>query len=213
VTTTSMDANALASSAGTAGSDAIVAFKMDQIMEKAFEALRPAFDVDPIADVNGAADTITINGHGLATGDTLVYSKGKDDETIGSLVDTSTYFVRVIDANTIKLYGSRADAQNNVNALNLEPTSNVTNKHTLQPGLPVSVGDLITTSRLGTADGAVGAAAALAANLDFNSALAGITTRSKCTRCWAAMVLPISPRRRSQAAATGRTSVWPVRSP
>ena len=181
VTTTTMNADATASSAGTASDDLLLAFKMDMILEKAFEALRPAFDVDPITAVNGVADTITLTGHGLATGDTLVYSKGQDDETIGSLVDGTSYFVRVIDANTIKLYGSLADAQNNANALNLEPTTDVDNQHKLQPGVPASVRNLITTSRLGTADGAVGAAAAVAANLDFNSAFLGITTGANIT--------------------------------
>jgi hypothetical protein len=77
-----------------------------------------------------------------------VYSIGDDDEPIGGLADGSTYFVRAVDENTISLHGSRADAENGVNAINLEPASDADNAHALQPGVPATVLDLIASGRL-----------------------------------------------------------------
>ena len=122
LTETDMDAEAFASSAGVASTDGTLEFKLDLVLDQAFAALRPALQVNPIADVDDAANTLNVPGHGLATGDTVVYSNGNDDENIGALLDGSIYFVRVVDANTIRLYLSRADAENDVNAIDLAPT-------------------------------------------------------------------------------------------
>ena len=175
LTDTFMDADATASSQGVENDDLLLEFKLDFLLDEAFKALRSALTFDPVTAVDGAADTLTVNGHGLATGDSVLYGIGDDDEQVGTLVNTDDYFVRVIDGNMLSLHASRADAFNNVNAVNLEPTADFDNLHTLQPRVPGAVSALIAAGRLGTGDGSVGAAAAAAANLDYNSALAGIT--------------------------------------
>ncbi|HEY8534995.1 MAG TPA: hypothetical protein VIL25_01045, partial [Vicinamibacterales bacterium] len=182
VTDTLMDADAVASAAGVDSDDLLLHFKVDLVLDEAFKALRPALQVDPVAGVDGAADTLAIAEHGLATGDEVVYGIGQDNEAIGGLANGSTYFVRAVDENTLRLYGTRADAVNDTNRIDLAPASDAPNSHTLQPGVPSSVRSLIDASRLGTASsGAVGAAAAAAINLDFNSALAGITAGADVT--------------------------------
>ncbi|HET9217460.1 MAG TPA: LEPR-XLL domain-containing protein, partial [Terriglobia bacterium] len=181
VTDSFMDADAVASSDGVESDDTLVEFKLDQIMDLAFQSIIPAFEIDPQADVNGGADQLTVTGHGLATGDSVLYTNGDDDETIGALEDGDTYFVHVIDPNTITLHLNRTDADNGTSAVNLAPTADVDNLHGLQRGLPVAIRDLIANGRMGTADGSLGAAAAIAANLDFNSALAGIIAGANVT--------------------------------
>jgi hypothetical protein len=188
LTDATMDADAIASSQGVATNDILLPLKLDRVLDEAFAALLPSLEVDPVADVDAAADTLTVTGHGLATGDAVTYSFGDDDEAIGALTDGDTYFVRVVDANTLRLYGTRDNAVDDVNRIDLAPTSNVVDPHTLQPGMPASVGDLIDTSRLGTASGAVGAAAAAAVNVDFNSALAGIIVGANVTANGAVVV-------------------------
>ncbi|WP_457423984.1 right-handed parallel beta-helix repeat-containing protein [Roseateles sp. P5_E7] len=181
LTDTFMDADATSSSQGVDSDDLFLEFKLDLLLDQAFRALRSALTFDPVTAVDGVADTLTVTGHGLATGDSVIYSKGGDDEQVGALVDTDDYFVRVIDADTISLHNSRDDALNNVNAVDLAPTADFDNLHTLQPRVPGAVAELIGAGRLGTGDGSVGAAAAAAANLDYNSALAGITASAQIT--------------------------------
>ena len=183
LTDTVMDADATASSQGVDSDDLLLEFKLDLLLDEAFKALRSAITFDPVTAVDGAANTLSLTGHGLSTGDSVIYGIGDDDddEQVGALVDTDDYFVRVIDGNTVSLHASRDDALNNVNAIDLEPTADFDNLHTLQPRVPGAVAALISAGRLGTGDGSVGAAAAAAANLDYNSALAGITAGAQIT--------------------------------
>jgi microcystin-dependent protein len=56
-------------------------------------------------DVNTTTERITINGHPFYTGQAVVYSTA--GTAVGGLVSGTTYFVSVIDANTIGLATSR----------------------------------------------------------------------------------------------------------
>jgi len=58
---------------------------------------------------------ITINNHGFSTGDAIVYTAGAGSVAPTGLTSTFYYFVRRIDANTIKLFNTSADAVNNTN--------------------------------------------------------------------------------------------------
>lgn len=66
-----------------------------------------AEDVGATGDVNYSTNQITITGHGYANGDTSVYDDNGNGP-IGGLVVGTTYWVRVIDANTIELYTNYA---------------------------------------------------------------------------------------------------------
>ena len=66
-----------------------------------------------ITTVNAAANTITINNHGLVQGQQVIYyadPQTTEDEEIGDLQTGGTYFVIVKDSNTIQL----AETQDNV---------------------------------------------------------------------------------------------------
>lgn len=60
------------------------------------------------ADIDAASDQITIDNHGLTTGDALVYSDGATAD--GGLVDATTYYAIVIDSDTIQLAASTGNA-------------------------------------------------------------------------------------------------------
>jgi hypothetical protein len=77
----------------------------------AIETTTQVFNVAP-ADVNTSTDEITITAHGLATGDALIYTQGT--AAIGGITNGSTYYVIVVDANTVRLAANEADAGNNV---------------------------------------------------------------------------------------------------
>ncbi|MEQ1826845.1 MAG: hypothetical protein ABL921_12900, partial [Pirellula sp.] len=170
-----MEADAVASSMGVESDDIFLELKLDAVMALLFQTLLPPIEVDPVAMVDGPDNAFVIPQHGLSTGDSVLYSVGMDDETIGALTDGGSYFVRVIAPDRIRLFASRQDAETNTNAIDLEPTLDVDNVHLLRRGVPVAVADLIAEGRnFNTADGSVGAAAALALNMDFHSALASI---------------------------------------
>ena len=67
---------------------------------------------------DGAVDVdsnqITIAGHGFAEGGRVVYRAGVDGTEIGGLTDGDSYFVHVIDANTVQLAENQTefDAEN-----------------------------------------------------------------------------------------------------
>ena len=157
-------------------------------MQQAFAALLPAFEINPMTGVNGVADTLTVTGHGLATGDTLTYSKGKDDETIGALVER----LNVLRAGgrrqhhpAVRIARGRAERRQRD-----QPRADQRRRQ--QPysaARPASCScrpDQLGSG--GTADGAVGAAAAVAVNLDFNTALAGIIAGANITSTGAVTV-------------------------
>ena len=56
-------------------------------------------------------DQITINEHGFTSGQAVKYKNGGGD-TIAGLTNNTTYYVVIIDTNTIKLAASLADANN-----------------------------------------------------------------------------------------------------
>lgn len=59
--------------------------------------------------VNSTNDTITLPNHAFVTGDAFVYSRNSGSQNIG-LTDNTTYYVIVVDANTIKVATSRENA-------------------------------------------------------------------------------------------------------
>jgi len=75
-------------------------------------------------DINTTNNRITKNGHGFATGDTVVFSTN-GGVAPSPLVDQYYYFTRRIDANTITLHSSAADANSNSNAVDLTTTGTV----------------------------------------------------------------------------------------
>lgn len=62
--------------------------------------------------VTVAANTITINSHNLNTGGSVLYKKGAGN-LIGGLTDNTTYYVYVVNKNTIKLATSKTNAEAN----------------------------------------------------------------------------------------------------
>ena len=54
-------------------------------------------------------DTMTISGHGLSTGDSVIYGNG-GGATLDGLTDATTYFAIRVDADTIKLATSESNA-------------------------------------------------------------------------------------------------------
>ena len=53
---------------------------------------------------------MTITGHGMETGFAVYYEKFEDGIVVPGLVDTTIYYVRVVDANTFELYDTYANA-------------------------------------------------------------------------------------------------------
>jgi hypothetical protein len=85
-----------------------------------------AFEAD--TDVTGGAtDTITITGHGFATGDPIHYSD-EGGTTIVGLVDNDLYFIRSVDVNTVALYLTHRAATDDANRLDLTAGSAETHK-------------------------------------------------------------------------------------
>ena len=58
-------------------------------------------------DVNAGTNRITISGHGYSTGDAVVYNATSADT---GLVSGTTYYVAVVDADTIALSTTEANA-------------------------------------------------------------------------------------------------------
>ena len=56
------------------------------------------------------SNQITISSHGYSNGDKVLYD-ADDGEVVGGLVDGASYFVNVVDSNTIKVAESNAQAQ------------------------------------------------------------------------------------------------------
>jgi hypothetical protein len=60
-------------------------------------------------DLNASTNRITKTSHGFTTGDKITYTDG-GGTTVGGLIDGGTYFIIRIDANTIKLATTYANA-------------------------------------------------------------------------------------------------------
>ena len=80
-------------------------------------------------DVNDVTEQITVTAHGWSTGQAVVYSNG-GGTSIGGLTNGGTYFVIVVDANTVKLATTKALAVAGT-AINL--TDGVGASHSLSP--------------------------------------------------------------------------------
>lgn len=85
-----------------------------------------SFDGDN--DVDDANDLITISSHGFTTADKVTYTDG-GNVAITGLSDGGTYYVIVVDSNTIKLAASESDA-NAGTAINITGTSDTGHKLT-----------------------------------------------------------------------------------
>ena len=192
-TISSMDADAAASSAGVASGEPAAEAAIDEQLQRAFQAIVPAIQLDPVGGVDGAADALVVTNHGLATGDTILYAVG-DGGPIGGLRDGATYFVGRVNANRIRLHATLDDAKSGRNPIDLVPVSGPATPHALQPGLPGAVRDLFTQGRLGTGDGAVGAAAAIALNVDLHATLAAIEPGAVITSGGPVQVLAVGSR-------------------
>jgi len=71
------------------------------------------FDTSLEVDGLGTPDTVTIVGHGLSTGDYVLYSKEGGSHDMG-LTDSEYYFVRAVDADSLAFYevGATVGRQN-----------------------------------------------------------------------------------------------------
>lgn len=76
------------------------------------------FDSSSGSIVDLGNDDITITGHPYTDGD-LVYYSDEGGTAITGLTDQDTYYVNSIDANTISLHTSRADAVGDTNRVNM----------------------------------------------------------------------------------------------
>ena len=86
------------------------------------------------SDVNTSTEVITITGHGIATGDTILYGNG-GGTTLAGLTDGTVYYAIKVDTNTIKLATSSSNATAGT-AIDLTGTGN--NAQTLTHG-PFSI--------------------------------------------------------------------------
>jgi len=94
------------------------------------EASVVAADTFAAADVTNAADTITLTGHIFATGDKISYQDNSGTAPAPLVTDT-VYYVIKVDANTIKLALTQAQAYRG-EAINLT-TDGVGTGHKINP--------------------------------------------------------------------------------
>ena len=83
----------------------------NQIYQHTFDSERETllFGGDA-SQVGVSTDQITIVGHRLVTGQIAYYEKFEDSAAIPGLIDTTSYYVRRIDDDTIELYDTYANA-------------------------------------------------------------------------------------------------------
>ena len=96
--------------------------------------------------VSTANDTITISSHPFITGDAVTYSD-KSGTTLANLTDGGTFFVIKVDANTIKLATTEANA---VDGTAIDLTAGSSENHGITGETTTAVADL------GMGDGFVG---------------------------------------------------------
>lgn len=90
------------------------------------------------SDIDTASDQITWAGHGLSTGDAVVYDSNSG-AVAGGLTDKSTYFVIVVDSDTFQLAASSADASAGT-AVDLTDSGNDSQTFAETKTIPVSAG-------------------------------------------------------------------------
>lgn len=66
--------------------------------------------IDLDADITAATDTIAVGGHAFYTGQAVVFTDGTDGATSDSTLVAGTYYAIVVDANTIQLASTEANA-------------------------------------------------------------------------------------------------------
>lgn len=71
------------------------------------------------ANINTSTDQITITSHGLSTGAFGRISKTIGDTFPSGITEGTGYYVRSVDANTISLYPTAADASGNTNKVDI----------------------------------------------------------------------------------------------
>lgn len=86
-----------------------------------------AVTFDGATGVDDTTEEITLTSHPFATGDKVVYSNG-GGTSIGGLTDADEYYVIKVDANTIQLAASLADA---IAGTEIDLTDGVGAAHTL----------------------------------------------------------------------------------
>jgi hypothetical protein len=86
-----------------ANADTVDVTDLAAFVQKTFNAQ----DVTLGGNVNYGNSTITVTAHGFTDGDALVYSHG-GNLVIGNLVNQKTYWVKVIDVDTVELYNNYA---------------------------------------------------------------------------------------------------------
>jgi hypothetical protein len=79
----------------------------------------------------------TLTGHGFQTGDCVQYVAGSGSVAPTGLTSTFFYFVRRIDANTIKLFNLLSDANSNINPV-VVTTQGSGTTHTFTETIPAS---------------------------------------------------------------------------
>ncbi|NJN49217.1 MAG: hypothetical protein HC805_04815 [Alkalinema sp. RL_2_19] len=132
-------------------------------------AISKAFN--PGSAVNGGVDQLTIANHGFGSGQAVIYSNGGGSD-LGGLEDGTTYFVIVIDANTIQLAESADDADDG-NAIDLNNTGVQGTGHLLRdPGIRV-IAQLASEDSSDASSG-VGGEVAIADNVKPEIALSNI---------------------------------------
>jgi hypothetical protein len=90
------------------GSENLVGAANQQIFADTILATyAPAEVFDGATGVDDALETVTVTAHGWVTGQSVVYADG-GGTAIGGLVDGNTYYVIVMDANTVKLATTKA---------------------------------------------------------------------------------------------------------
>lgn len=112
------------------GSESLIDAAAQQTFANTIAALyQPAETFNGASGVDDTTEQITVTAHGWVNGQKVVYADG-GGTTIGGLTDGGSYFVIVVDANTVKLATTKALALAGT-AINL--TDGVGAAHTLTP--------------------------------------------------------------------------------
>ena len=118
-----------------------------------------AFSADS-TKVNTTTDTITITGHTLKTGDQVYYQKDENTAALGGLIDSTAYYVRFVDANSIQLFDTWLNATTTTSTTGRKDITGVspdTKLHLFTTGkiMPESNNIFIETHQYASGDGVV----------------------------------------------------------
>ncbi|MDO8699318.1 MAG: hypothetical protein Q7J75_02665, partial [Rhodoferax sp.] len=106
--------------------------------------------------VDGALDSIAINGHGFATGDEVVYRNASgSDAALGGLTSDQHYFVIAVDGDHFTLAATAADAVAGL-AIGLDPDSS-SSYHMIERAGAVGSGSTINVASIALNASATGA--------------------------------------------------------